>query len=305
MGAFVARRLLESATVLLGVSFLAFAVLFLSGDPTYLMIPENYTRQQIAEFRHQMGFDRPWYVQYGEFLGRAVRGDFGASLRSQLPALPLVIERMPATLELAVVAMLLSLAVALPVGVVAATHRRTLVDTTSMVAGLVGQSAPGFWIGLVLILVFGVELRWLPVSGRGGLSHLVLPGVTLAMYSMGRNARVVRASMLDALGHDFIRTAYAKGASRLAVLYRHALRNALLPIVTLIGLDFGVLLGGAIITETVFAWPGVGRLIVNAIYEKDFPIVEAAVVVIAAIFVLLNLCVDVAYGYLDPRIRYS
>ncbi|HET7265704.1 MAG TPA: ABC transporter permease [bacterium] len=305
MGAFVARRLLESATVLLGVSFLAFAVLFLSGDPTYLMIPENYTRQQIAEFRHQMGFDRPWYVQYGEFLGRAVRGDFGASLRSQLPALPLVIERMPATLELAVVAMLLSLAVALPVGVVAATHRRTLVDTTSMVAGLVGQSAPGFWIGLVLILVFGVELRWLPVSGRGGLSHLVLPGVTLAMFSMGRNARVVRASMLDALGHDFIRTAYAKGASRLAVLYRHALRNALLPIVTLIGLDFGVLLGGAIITETVFAWPGVGRLIVNAIYEKDFPIVEAAVVVIAAIFVLLNLCVDVAYGYLDPRIRYS
>ena len=273
MGAFVARRLLESATVLLGVSFLAFAVLFLSGDPTYLMIPENYTRQQIAEFRHQMGFDRPWYVQYGEFLGRAVRGDFGASLRSQLPALPLVIERMPATLELAVVAMLLSLAVALPVGVVAATHRRTLVDTTSMVAGLVGQSAPGFWIGLVLILVFGVELRWLPVSGRGGLSHLVLPGVTLAMFSMGRNARVVRASMLDALGHDFIRTAYAKGASRLAVLYRHALRNALLPIVTLIGLDFGVLLGGAIITETVFAWPGVGRLIVNAIYEKDFPIV--------------------------------
>lgn len=305
MGTFVARRLLESATVLLGVSFLAFAVLFLSGDPTYLMIPENYTRQQIAEFRHSMGFDRPWYVQYGDFLARAVRGDFGVSLRSQLPALPLVIERMPATLELAVSAMLLSLAVAVPTGIVAATHRRTVVDSASMVGSLVGQSAPGFWIGLVLILVFGVELRWLPVSGRGGLSHLVLPGVTLAMYSMGRNARVVRASMLDALGHDFIRTAYAKGVSRLAVLYRHALRNALLPIVTLVGLDFGVLLGGAIITETVFAWPGVGRLVINAIYQKDFPIVEAAVVLIAAIFVLLNLCVDLAYGYLDPRIRYS
>jgi peptide/nickel transport system permease protein len=305
MAAFVARRLLESATVLVGVSFLAFAVLFLSGDPTYLMIPENYTRQQIAEFRHQMGFDRPWYVQYGDFLARAVRGDFGASLRSQLPALPLVMERMPATLELATVAMVLSLAVAVPIGVVAATHRRSVVDTASMIGGLVGQSAPGFWVGLVLILVFGVDLRWLPVSGRGGLSHLVLPGVTLAMYSMGRNARVVRASMLDALGHDFIRTAYAKGATGLAVLYRHALRNALLPIVTLIGLDFGVLLGGAIITETVFAWPGVGRLVVNAIYEKDFPIVEAAVILIAAIFVFLNLCVDVAYGYLDPRIRYS
>lgn len=305
MGTFVARRLLESATVLLGVSFLAFAVLFLSGDPTYLMIPENYTRQQIAEFRHSMGFDRPWYVQYGDFLARALRGDFGVSLRSQLPALPLVMERMPATLELAVAAMLLSLAVAVPTGIVAATHRRTVVDSASMVSSLVGQSAPGFWIGLMLILVFGVNLRWLPVSGRGGLSHLVLPGVTLAMYSMGRNARVVRASMLDALGHDFIRTAYAKGASQLAVLYRHALRNALLPIVTLVGLDFGVLLGGAIITETVFAWPGVGRLVINAIYEKDFPIVEASVVLIAAIFVLLNLCVDVAYGYLDPRIRYS
>jgi ABC-type dipeptide/oligopeptide/nickel transport system permease component len=305
VGAFIARRLTESLTVVVGVSFIAFAILFLSGDPSYLMIPENYTRGQIAEFRHQMGFDRPWYVQYGDFLGRAVRGDFGASLRSQLPALPLVLERMPATLELAVAAMVLSLAVSLPLGVAAATHRRTLIDVGSMLAGLLGQSTPGFWLGLVLILVFGVELRWLPVSGRGGLAHLVLPGVTLAMYSMGRNARVVRASMLDALSHDFIRTAHAKGVPALAVLYRHGLRNALLPIVTLVGLDFGVLLGGAIITETVFAWPGVGRLVVNAIYQKDFPIVEAAVIMIATVFVILNLCVDLAYGYLDPRIRYQ
>jgi peptide/nickel transport system permease protein len=305
VGAFVARRLTESLTVLIGASFLAFAILFLSGDPTYLMIPENYTRQQIAEFRHQMGFDRPWYVQYGDFFRHAARGDFGVSLRSQLPALPLVLERMPATLELAAVAMLLSVAASLPLGVAAATHRRTLVDTASMVGGLLGQSTPGFWLGLLLILIFGVELRWLPVSGRGGLSHLVLPGVTLAMYSMGRNARVVRAAMLDALGHDYIRTARAKGVPRLNVVYHHALRNALLPIVTLVGLDFGVLLGGAIITETVFAWPGVGRLAINAIYQKDFPIVEAAVVVIAAVFVILNLCVDLAYGYLDPRIRFG
>src|SRR5579875_3561792 len=216
------------------------------------MIPENYTRSQIAEFRHQMGFDRPWYVQYGDFLGHAVRGDFGVSLRSRIPALPL--------------------AVALPLGVVAATRRGTLIDAGSMVGGLVGQSTPGFWLGLLLILFFGVDLRWLPVSGRGGIAHLVLPGVTLATYSMGRTARVVRASMLDALGHDFIRTARAKGLSGAAVVYRHALRNALMPIVTLIGLDFGVLLGGAVITETVFGWPGIGRLVVNAIYEKDFPI---------------------------------
>jgi len=291
--------------VLVGVSFIAFAILFLSGDPTYLMIPENYTRDQIAEFRHQMGFDRPWYVQYGDFLGHAAHGDFGVSLRSQIPALPLVLERMPATLELAVTAMVLSLVVSLPLGVQAATHRGTLIDTSSMVGGLLGQSTPGFWLGLILILVFGVELRWLPVSGRGGLTHLVLPGFTLAMYSMGRTARVVRASMLDALGNDFIRTARAKGMPNRIVVYRHALRNALLPIVTLVGLDFGVLLGGAIITETVFAWPGVGRLVVNAIYEKDFPIVETAVIVIATVFVLLNLCVDVAYGYLDPRVRYE
>src|SRR5579872_350865 len=288
--------------VLVGVSFIAFAILFLSGDPTYLMIPENYTRDQIAEFRHQMGFDRPWYVQYGDFLGHAAHGDFGVSLRSQIPALPLVLERMPATLELAVTAMVLSLVVSLPLGVQAATHRGTLIDTSSMVGGLLGQSTPGFWLGLILVLVFGVELRWLPVSGRGGLTHLVLPGFTLAMYSMGRTARVVRASMLDALGNDFIRTARAKGMPNRIVVYRHALRNALLPIVTLVGLDFGVLLGGAIITETVFAWPGVGRLVVNAIYEKDFPIVETAVIVIATVFVLLNLCVDVAYGYLDPRV---
>jgi len=305
VASFVARRLLDSLMVLVGVSFIAFAILFLSGDPTYLMIPENYTRDQIAEFRHQMGFDRPWYVQYGDFLGHAAHGDFGVSLRSQIPALPLVLERMPATLELAVTAMVLSLVVSLPLGVQAATHRGTLIDTSSMVGGLLGQSTPGFWLGLILILVFGVELRWLPVSGRGGLTHLVLPGFTLAMYSMGRTARVVRASMLDALGNDFIRTARAKGMPNRIVVYRHALRNALLPIVTLVGLDFGVLLGGAIITETVFAWPGVGRLVVNAIYEKDFPIVETAVIVIATVFVLLNLCVDVAYGYLDPRVRYE
>ncbi len=305
MAPFVVRRFLDSLTVLVGVSFIAFAILFLSGDPTYLMIPENYTRAQITDFRHQMGFDRPWYVQYGDFLGHAVRGDFGVSLRNRIPALPLVLERMPATLELALAAMALSLAVALPLGVVAATRRGTLIDAASMVGGLVGQSTPGFWLGLLLILFFGVDLRWLPVSGRGGIAHLVLPGVTLATYSMGRTARVVRASMLDALGHDFIRTAHAKGLSGAAVVYRHALRNALMPIVTLIGLDFGVLLGGAVITETVFGWPGIGRLVVNAIYEKDFPIVETAVILIATVFVFLNLCVDIAYGYLDPRVRYD
>ena len=302
---YLARRLLDCLTVLVGVSFIAFALLFLTGDPTYLLVPENFSRAQIAEFRHLAGFDRPWYIQYADFLRHAAVGDFGLSLRSHLPAMPLVAERLPATFELAVAAMALSLIVTLPLGVVAATHRRTLIDSACMAGGLLGQSTPTFWLGLLLILTFGVDLRWLPVSGRGGLAHLILPTVTLAMYTMGRNARVVRASMLDVLANEYLRTAQAKGLPRVSVIYRHALRNALLPIVTVAGLDFGVLLGGAIITETVFAWPGLGRLIVNAIYEKDFPIVEAAVITIATVFVTLNLLVDVAYAYLDPRIRYS
>ena len=303
MGPFILRRLLDAGGVLLGVSFLTFALLFLTGDPTFMLVPENYTREQIAEFRHQAGLDRPWYVQYGVFLHRAVTGDFGHSLRSQLPAMPLVLERLPATFELACAAMMLSLAVTIPVGILAATHRRSLIDLASMAAGLLGQSTPTFWIGLILISVFGVNLRWLPISGRGTLLHLVLPTVSLALYTMGRNARVVRSAVLDVLGQDFIRTAHAKGVSPQGVLLRHTLRNALLPIVTLVGLDFGVLLGGAIITETVFAWPGIGRLVVNAVYQRDFPVVEAAVLTIAAMFVVLNLGIDLLYGYLDPRIR--
>ena len=303
MGPFVAQRLLDAISVLLGVSFITFALLFLTGDPTYTLVPENYSREQIAEFRHRAGLDRPWYVQYGAFLRRAVTGDFGTSLRSQLPALPLVLERLPATVELACAAMALSLGVTVPVGILAATRRRSLIDTASMAAGLLGQSAPTFWIGLVLILVFGVHLRWLPISGRGGLLHLVLPTVTLALYTMGRNTRVVRAAILDVLGQEFIRTAHAKGLPSRRILLRHILRNALLPIVTLVGLDFGVLLGGAIVTETVFAWPGIGRLVVNAVYQRDFPVVETAVIVIAAMFVALNFCIDLLYGYLDPRIR--
>ena len=303
MGRFVAQRLSDAVSVLLGVSFITFALLFLTGDPTYMLVPENYTREQIAEFRHRAGLDRPWYVQYGSFLRHAVAGDFGHSLRSQLPALPLVLERLPATLELAGAAMILSIAVTIPLGMLAAVRRRSLVDMTSMAAGLLGQSTPTFWIGLILILVFGVNLRWLPISGRGGPLHLVLPTVTLALYTMGRNTRVVRAAILEVLGQDFIRTAQAKGLPPRRVLLRHILRNALLPIVTLIGLDFGALLGGAIVTETVFAWPGIGRLVVNAVYQRDFPVVEAAVIVIAAMFVVLNLGIDVLYGYLDPRIR--
>jgi peptide/nickel transport system permease protein len=304
MAAAVVRRLLDAATVLVGISVITFALLFVTGDPTTMLVPESFSREQIAEFRHQAGLDRPWYLQYATFVRRAASGDFGTSLRSQLPTLPLVLERLPATFELAIAALVLSLAVTVPLGLLAATHRRSLVDTVTLAAGLIGQSAPTFWIGLLLILVCGVELRWLPISGRGGLSHLVLPAVTLALYTMGRNARVVRSAILDVLGHEFVRTAHAKGLSRSAVLLRHVLTNALLPIATVIGLDFGVLLGGAIVTETVFAWPGVGRLVVNAVYQRDFPVVEAAVMVIATLFVILNLFVDLLYAYLDPRIRF-
>jgi peptide/nickel transport system permease protein len=302
---FVVRRLLQTIFVLVGVSFLSFGVLFVTGDPALQMVGPDATAQQIEDLRHQMGFDRPWPIQYLDFMGKAVRGDFGVSIRNRQPAFDLVKERLPATLQLAGAALAIALIVALPVGIFSATRRNSTYDSLAMLGALLGQSVPVFWLGLMLVLVFGVNLRWLPISGYGEPQNLVLPALTLGTYSMARNARLVRSSMLEVLGLDFVRTARAKGLTSLAVVVRHALKNALLPVVTVVGLEFGVLLGGAIVTETIFAWPGVGRLMLNAIQGKDYPLVEAAVITLALVFVVLNLLVDLAYGYLDPRIRLS
>lgn len=305
MSQFIIRRLLKALVVLFGVTFFSFGMLFLTGDPALLMANEQWTEADLEEFRHQMGFDRPWIVQYADFIGRAVQGDFGTSLRHRQPALKLVLERMPATLELTFAAMILSIVMAFPVGIISAVKRHSIYDHISMLAALLGQSMPVFWLGIMLILVFGVWLRWLPVSGRGDWQNLVMPAAALALYPVARNARMVRSSLLNVLAQEYVMTARAKGLAPRVVLFRHAFRNALIPVVTLIGLQFGVLLGGAIVTETIFAWPGVGRLTVQAIYGRDFPIVQAAVTVLAASFVLINLTMDILYAFLDPRIKYG
>jgi peptide/nickel transport system permease protein len=303
--AYVIRRLLQTVLVLLGVTLLSFGTLFLSGDPTMLMVSESWDAQQIDEFRQRMGFDRPWYVQYGDFLSKAVRGDFGTSLRQQQPTFTLIAQRLPATLQLAGAAMAIALGVGLPVGVLAAIRRGSVWDNALMIGGLFGQSMPVFWLGLLLIMVFSVGLGWLPVAGADTPRHLILPAVTLGLFSTAYIARMARSSMLEVLGRDYVRTARAKGLNFRGVVIGHALRNALIPLVTVVGLQFGALLGGAVITETIFAWPGVGRLTIQAIQSKDLPLVQACVVLLASIFVLVNLAVDLVYTYLDPRIRLT
>ena len=302
---YLVRRLVQTILVLFGVSAITFGMMFISGDPTALIMGENWTAEEIAQLRHQLGFDRPWYVQYLGFVGSALRGDFGNSLRQHRPVFELIVERLPATIQLAVAAMLISVTLAIPIGIISATRRNSIYDVIGMLGALLGQSIPNFWLGIMLILIFGVYLRWFPISGRGGLAHLILPAVTLSTYFLARNTRLVRSSMLEVLGQDYITTARAKGLAEWIVLYKHALKNALIPLVTVVGLDAASLLGGAVITEAIFAWPGVGRLTIQAIYAKDLPLVQACVAMLATSFVFFNLVVDIAYSFLDPRIRYT
>jgi len=311
MGRYVIRRLLQSILVVVGVTFLVFIILYQTGDPVQLLVGPDATKADIAEIRHEMGFDRPWYVQYADFMSHAVRGDFGTSLRQDQPVWDLVVARLPATLELAVAAFLLSLIISLPVGIISATRRNSIWDNLSMGGALFGQSLPVFFLGIILIYIFAGQLKILPSFGRGTgstqseLSHLILPAITLGTFSLARNARLVRSSLLEVLGLEFVKTARAKGLTEKTVVWRHALKNALIPVVTIFGLEFGNLLGGAVITETVFAWPGVGRMVILAIQQRDFPLVVGTVTVIAIIFVILNLLVDLFYGLLDPRVRFS
>ncbi|MGH2374093.1 MAG: ABC transporter permease [bacterium] len=308
MAGYLARRLAQMLVVVLMVSVASFGLLFLSGDPTELLLGSGadvMTQQQIEEFRHARGFDRPWLFQYLTFLAGAVRGDFGDSLRHHRPASEVVWERVPATVQLGVIALVLSVILGVPLGVISATRRGTLLDAGAMVLSLLGQSVPSFWLGIVLIMIFGVYLRVLPISGRGTWQHLILPAVTLAAFPLARNARLTRSSVLEVLHQEYVRTARAKGVPEVGVIYRHALRNALIPVVTVIGLQLGFLLGGSVIVETIFAWPGVGRAIVQAIGNKDFPVVQAGVTLLAVAFVAVNLFVDLLYAILNPRIRYG
>jgi ABC-type dipeptide/oligopeptide/nickel transport system permease component len=280
-------------------------MMFLSGNPALLLLPPDASREDVLEFSRQMGFNRPLWEQFLGFAGNLLHGDFGRSWRFQAPALPLVLERLPATIELALSALLFSLLIAVPVGVISAVKRNTVFDGAAMVFALIGQSAPAFWLGIMLILLFAVQLGLVPTSGREEWSSLILPAVTLGLTLAGRNARLVRSSMLEVLNEDYIRTARAKGLSEWRVINKHALKNALLPVVTVVGLELGHLLGGAVVVETVFAWPGVGLLAVQAVLGRDYPIVQAVIIISALIFVVTNLLIDLLYTWLDPRISYQ
>ena len=303
MKLYILKRLFHSIFVLVGISVVVFAILHLTGDPAALMMPMDATPEQVAQFRKEMGFTDPLPIQYWRFFKGTLHGDFGNSFRHSQPALGLVLERMPATIQLTFAALIIALMIAIPAGIVSAIRRNSILDHIGMTGALLGQSMPVFWLGVMLILIFSVTLRWFPSSGRGGIQHLVLPAITLGMFSMARTARVMRSSMLEVLGKEYMTTAKSKGLAPHIVILKHALKNAAIPVVTIIGMELGTLLGGAVITETIFAWPGVGRLAIQAIYNRDYPVVQAAVFLLASIFVLINLLVDITYTYLDPQVK--
>ncbi|HVG78867.1 MAG TPA: ABC transporter permease [Patescibacteria group bacterium] len=316
MRRYLARRLLLLVPVLVGVSIVIFGVLHLSpGDPAEIMLGSQATKEDLVRLRESLGLNEPLPIQYVHWMGHVVRGDLGRSIWMKRPVLPEVLGRLGATLLLTGTALLLSTAGGLALGVASAAWPRSLLDRLSAVASLFGASMPSFWLGIVLMVIFALWLGWLPASGMyasyggGGvgdlLSHLILPAVTLAAASITIIARLTRSTMLETLGQDFVRTARAKGVAESGVLLRHGLKNALIPIVTVVGVQAGYLLGGAVLTETVFAWPGVGTLMVQGILARDFPLVQGCVLVVALAFAVINLAVDLLYAWLDPRIRYE
>ena len=303
---YVLKRLLQAVPVVLGVMTLTFILMYLvPGDPVLAMVGEHFDAATVANLRRQLGLDDPWPVQYIRFMGRIMTGDLGRSFLTDRAVAAELLERIPYTLELAFGAMTVSVVVGLTVGIVASLRPGSLLDRGIMVLSLVAVSAPVFWVALLLILYVGVGLRWLPPTGYGGLQYLILPAIALGTRSAAFLARITRANMLEVLGADYIRTARAKGLSEWVVVLKHALRNALIPIITVIGTDFGSYLSGAVLTESVFGWPGVGRYALDAILKRDFPAIQGAVLLMALIFIAVNLAVDLLYGWIDPRIRLA
>ena len=302
---YVVARLAYCVLIVLGAVTIVFSLLYLTGDPVSQLLPIEASPQDREALRHDLGFDQPLHIQYVSFLTRAVQGDFGDSLRYRRPAITLVLERMPATLQLTIVALFIALLIAIPTGIISAIRRGTVLDNLSVGFALLGQCVPTFWLGLVLILLLAVTFPLLPPSGSGSWEYLILPGFTLGVNSAAIIARLLRSSLLDVLNQDYVRTARAKGLRERAVVTGHALRNALIPVVTVMGLQVGVLLGGAVIAETIFAWPGMGRLLINAINTRDYPLVQGLVFVIALMVSVINLLVDLLYVWLNPRISHA
>lgn len=324
---YVVRRLFSLIFILLGVSILVFLLVHLApGDPVRIMLGEEATVADVERLNRVYGFDRPLPVQYGLWLWNAVQGDLGTSIRQQLPVTQIILERMPATIEMAIWSLGLAILVGIPLGVLSAVRRNTWLDFGSMFAALVGVAAPNFWVGLILLSQVALHVSWLPIGGRGPafgdamwalvtqanavplwdhVRHMLLPAFALGTSIMALITRLTRSSLLEVLNRDYVRTARAKGLRGIQVVYGHALKNALLPVITVVGVQFGALLGGAIVIEVVFSWPGVGRLIVNGISQRDFPVVQGSVLMLAAVFALVNLLVDLSYSLVNPRIRYG
>lgn len=306
MWAYIVKRLLLSIPVIFGVAFMVFAMVrIVPGDPARIIAGEAATQEIVEGIRKDMGLDRPLLKQFATFMGNVLRGDFGRSVRSKAPVAGEIAARLPNTIRLATAGLCVAVVVGVSAGIISAIRPYSWMDTVVMLVALAGLSMPVFWSGLMLILIFAVWLGWFPAVGTGGIAHLVLPAVTLGMSTAAIIARMSRSSMLEVLRSDYIRTARAKGLGEAAVVNRHAFRNALIPVITVVGLQMGTLLSGAVLTETVFAWPGIGRLLVEGILSRDYPIVQASVLVVAMAFVMVNLLVDVLYAVVDPRIHYD
>jgi peptide/nickel transport system permease protein len=303
MQRYVLKRIVQSLLTLVVLSLLIFIVCRLTGDPVLLMLPDDASPEDVAQLRTALGLDRPLPVQYWLFLRNAVQGDFGRSIKGQVPVLDLIRDRLPNSIKLALVSLLITISLAFPLGVMAAVKKGTAVDTLANLIAVLGQSLPQFWVGIVLIQVFAVYLRWLPVAGTGSLWHYILPGFTLGWFLVAGIMRLLRSSMLDVLDSEFVKLARIKGVSGWAVVWKHALKNAIMPVLTFAAIYLAILITGAILVETVFAWPGIGQLIYQGIVYRDFPVIQAVVLLTAVIVVSVNFVVDIAYAYLDPRIR--
>jgi peptide/nickel transport system permease protein len=303
MQRYILKRIFQSLLTLLVLSMIVFFMVRLTGDPVMLMLPDDASYEDVMQLRNALGLDRPLPVQYWMFLSSAVQGDFGRSIKGQVPVLDLILERFPNSIKLGLVSLVITITLAFPLGVMAAVKKGTAIDTIANMIAVLGQSLPQFWVGIVLIQIFAVQLRWLPVAGTGSLWHYILPGFTLGWFLVAGIMRLLRSSMLDVLDSEFVKLARIKGVSPRGVVWKHALKNAFMPVLTFAAIYLAILITGAILVETVFAWPGLGQLIYQGIVYRDFPVIQAVVLLTALIVVSVNFVVDIAYAYLDPRIR--
>ncbi|MBD7943217.1 MULTISPECIES: ABC transporter permease [Psychrobacillus] len=305
MNNYFVRRILQIIPVLLIISFIVFSLVFIAGDPVALMLPDDASQEDVELLRESLGLNEAFIVQYTTYLMNLVQGDFGESYRYGQDAMEIVLERLPATLELGIAALIIAIVVSIPLGIWSATKQNSSLDLVATGAAVIGKAMPNFWLGIMLILLFSVTLSFFPVSGRGTLLHLVLPSITLATGIAAEMTRLIRSSMIETLNQDYVRTAKSKGLKDRIVVYKHAFRNSLIPVITITALQTSTLVGGTLITETVFSWPGLGQLLIQAVNTRDMAIVQASVFVIATLVILMNLVADILYRLLDPRIKYS